>query len=502
MDRTTLQYRGYTSPAGKRRIDDVLLLMGHLQNALIQHRYAANSTHRRRWSLNLQNAHLTDLHRNNAEYNSCARRLLEGTARRVNKSFSNFFNDPQNVGRPQTKSPYQNHTLEISEPASQHLKPGKHGWTTIHIKGLPTIRFRTDRRLPTENQPKVIRITKTPKRLVVSLVFDHEPKELPEPNDESVGIDPGKKWLLTAKSDDGSVLQVPGIDDAAHQKTMRQLRHKMQRQRDAAVNDGHARWVSQKSTHGTKRRFRWIDQPSKNYLEVVAQLRRVEQTRQDTMRGLQHRLSTQLVPVPGRFVDTGKSLPTVDSSLCGNDGQVKRVCSIRHIQVETVLVREHQTICMEDTKTRNLTRSAKGTAENPGQERGPEAQPQPGHPLPRLVRTTAEAGVQVPLVLPELRAGASPLHQPAVRQMRPQRGRQPTPTRGIQVSEMRASRQRRRQRGGKHPVPRSDDLDQGRKLAWACHRKPNGQQAQHPASGRSRAARVNSLCSTNSSEIS
>ncbi len=44
-----------------------------------------------------------------------------------------------------------------------------------------------------------------------------------------------------------------------------------------------------------------------------------------------------LVPVPDSLVDTGKSLPTVDSSLRGNDGQVKRVSGIRHIQVETVL---------------------------------------------------------------------------------------------------------------------------------------------------------------------
>ena len=47
--------------------------------------------------------------------------------------------------------------------------------------------------------------------------------------------------------------------------------------------------------------------------------------------------SDNLVPVPDSLVDTGKSLPTVDSSLRGNDGQVKRVSGIRHIQVETVL---------------------------------------------------------------------------------------------------------------------------------------------------------------------
>ena len=44
-----------------------------------------------------------------------------------------------------------------------------------------------------------------------------------------------------------------------------------------------------------------------------------------------------LVPFPDGLVDTGKSPPTPDSRASGNDGQVKRVSGIRHIQVETVL---------------------------------------------------------------------------------------------------------------------------------------------------------------------
>ena len=44
-----------------------------------------------------------------------------------------------------------------------------------------------------------------------------------------------------------------------------------------------------------------------------------------------------LVPFPDGLVDTGKSPPTPDSRASGNDGHVKRVSGIRHIQVETVL---------------------------------------------------------------------------------------------------------------------------------------------------------------------
>ena len=52
----------------------------------------------------------------------------------------------------------------------------------------------------------------------------------------------------------------------------------------------------------------------------------------------------ELVPFPDGLVDTGKSPPTPDSRASGNDGQVKRVFGIRHIQMETVLVLQRRVI--------------------------------------------------------------------------------------------------------------------------------------------------------------
>ena len=121
MTTMTLQYKAQTSKAGYRRVNDALLLMGHLQNTLIRHRQAATSTHRHRFNRSLQAKHITDLHRNDSEFHPYARRLLEGTATRVNKSFSAFFKNPD-IGRPATKSPYHNQTLEISHPSSPHIK--------------------------------------------------------------------------------------------------------------------------------------------------------------------------------------------------------------------------------------------------------------------------------------------------------------------------------------------------------------------------------------------
>ena len=320
---TTLQYRATTSEAGYRHLEQALLQMGHLRNALIRHRNAARGSHRHAFTFKLQNAHLTDLHRHDPQFNPYSRRLLESVAKEVNKSYSTYFKRPE-VGRPQTASPYHNRTLEISEPANKHLKFSKKGWATVHVKGLPVIKFRTDQRLPENEQPKVIRITLKPRRLVVSLTYQLEPKTIGAPDRESVGIDPGVKQNITAVSDDGNILQIPGFNSKPHLKVKRRLLRKMKRQRDQALKDGRARFISQKTRTGkTKRRFRWNEQPSKGYLKTLAQLRKVEQKRQDSMRGYQHRISHQIV-------------------------------------------RDHQIICIEDTAIHNMTRSAKGTIEKPG----------------------------------------------------------------------------------------------------------------------------------------
>ena len=320
---TTLQYAATTSEAGYRRLEASMLQMGHLRNAMIKHRNDARGSHRHAFTFKLQNAHLTDLHRHDPQFNPYSRRLLESVAKAVNKSYSTYFKRPE-VGRPQTASPYHNRTLEISEPGTQHLKVRGDGWTEIRIKGLPVIKFRTDQRLPENEQPKVIRITLKPRRLVVCLIYQKVPKDIGAPDRESVGIDPGVKQNITAVSGDGNIFQIPGFDSKPHLKIKRRLLRKMQRQRDQALKDGRARFISQTTRTGKiKRRFRWNEQPPKSYLKTLAQLRRVEQTRQDSMNGHQHRVSHQLV-------------------------------------------KDHKIICIEDTKTANMTRSAKGTTEKPG----------------------------------------------------------------------------------------------------------------------------------------
>ena len=323
MQTTTLKYRAATTSHGYRQLEQAMLHMGHLRNALIRHRMAASGSHKRRWSLKLQTAHLTDLRRNDPVYNGYSRRLLESTAKRVNTAFNEYFKTPER-GKPRTSSPYRFNTLELSEPAVNHLKVSKDGRKGhIHVKGLPRLSFRIDERLPRKEQPRIFRITRTPRRFNVLLVFNQEIPTVPAAN-HSVGIDPGVKFLLTALDDEGQVTQIPGLKDQQHRKVMRRLKRRMQRQRDSALKDGRARFTSQKISNGhTKQRFRWTEGPSHNYLKTLAQLRRVEQKHQDSLAGLQHRITSQLV-------------------------------------------KDHQIICIEDTRISNMVRSARGTAESPG----------------------------------------------------------------------------------------------------------------------------------------
>ena len=222
--------------------------------------------------------------------------------------------------------------------------------------------------------------------------------------------------LLTAVSDDGNILQIPDFDSRPHFKIKRRLLRKMQRQRDAALKDGRARFISQTTRTGKiKRRFRWNEQPSKGYLKTLTQLRKVEQERQDSMNGHQHRVSHQLV-------------------------------------------KDHKIICIEDTKTANMTRSAKGTTEEPGKNVKQKAG------LNRSILAQGWYGlrnkdrVQNRLVRASVcRCTGSP-HQPALLGVWVRRCRQPHQSSDLLVRELRTPCKRRHQRSRKYPVPRSPDL--------------------------------------------
>ena len=68
MTLKTLKYTAHTTKEGYRQLDKALHQFGVLYNTLITHRRNRSSTHRHVKYLNIQNSHITDLHRNDPTY--------------------------------------------------------------------------------------------------------------------------------------------------------------------------------------------------------------------------------------------------------------------------------------------------------------------------------------------------------------------------------------------------------------------------------------------------
>ena len=147
----TLKYTARTTKEGYRQLDKALLQFGVLYNALITHRRSRTSTHRHVKYLNIQNSHITDLHRNDPTYSGFARRLLASTAKRVNTAFARPHMVP-GAGYPDTKDPHRFNTLEVSEPGTNHLK-NQRGREDRHPIGQGTPNRLVQHRPPHEADP-------------------------------------------------------------------------------------------------------------------------------------------------------------------------------------------------------------------------------------------------------------------------------------------------------------------------------------------------------------
>ena len=129
---------------------------------------------------------------------------------------------------------------------------------------------------------------------------------------------------LTVSDSDGQRRHYCRPDESECDRRTRRLKRKLQRQRDAALADGRARWSSRRNRKGqVKRRFRWNGAPSRTYLKTLQQLQAVERRRSGQRRNWSHRVSAELV-------------------------------------------KRYAIICWEDTRIENMTRSAQGTVEEPG----------------------------------------------------------------------------------------------------------------------------------------
>ena len=199
----------------------------------------------------VQSKDLTWIRAENPRLNAVDRRLSVGTLDRLEFAFDNFYRRVQEgkaPGYPRFKNADRFRTVQIYSGANNYLKSydADTGRGAIKIKGLPTLRFRC-RRFPVDQQPKDIKITLKPNGKVwlsmsfefayeaVSVKRDGDPEFGRKPK-RGVGVDMGVNKRATLSCGE----RLPKRDATEHEREKRRIRRKLQRQRDAALNDGRA----------------------------------------------------------------------------------------------------------------------------------------------------------------------------------------------------------------------------------------------------------------------
>ena len=223
----TYQFSVALSRDGHRRLDERLAAHCRLYNAALQERRDAWRMCRTSITYAGQNRELTGVRQDDPEWAGEHRLLSVGTLKRVDDAFQAFFRRVkagETPGFPRFKPRSRFRTIELYSGADRFLQVNPDGSrATIRIKGLPTMRLRLHRPLP-EGQPLVIRITRTPRRVVASLVYGHtNPEPATGPPERPVGIDAGVARRITLS--DGQCVDGRSID----RRKLRRLQRRVAR---------------------------------------------------------------------------------------------------------------------------------------------------------------------------------------------------------------------------------------------------------------------------------
>ena len=184
----TYSVRGYTNPAGYRKIQRVLGMCKTLYNACLEERITAWKYHGKSINYNHQQAQFKPIRDDDPEWKDISQEIGRGVLRRCERAFNGFFNIP-GVGFPRFQSIHRYRTIELAETTPAMVKfDGVHHW--LKVKGLPNIKLSTNRLLPLSTDLKKITVTYKGRNLAINLTYSVEVELLLE-SPESVGLDMG-----------------------------------------------------------------------------------------------------------------------------------------------------------------------------------------------------------------------------------------------------------------------------------------------------------------------
>ncbi len=293
----TFVCRARITPAGHRRLGEVLALTRQLYNAALEERIEAWRRQRRSITWQDQCKSLTVLRRDPlfADFRALDLRMQRAPLRRVDRAFRAFFRRcraGEAPGFPRFKPASRWRTIDLDDVSPGMVRRrGRH--TVLAVKGLPFMRLRSSRPLPASAMLKSVRVVRKPVRTEVHLAYAL-PAAVPASAADAtpacpVGIDVGVARRLTLSTGEALARRTPD------RRRLRRLQRRIARARRG----------------------------SRGRRQAVRALGRAWQRLRDADRQALHRLAHTLC---ARF-----------------DG-----------------------FAVEDLDVRNLTRSAKGTADAPG----------------------------------------------------------------------------------------------------------------------------------------
>ena len=301
----TYQFTGHLTRAGHALLDQRLAENSEIYDGARAWRKQAWESNGERVSLRELKRRLKATRGEHQCFDDLFYRIQIGTLERLDEAFQAFFRRVKNGEKPGYPRRKRGRFRTLSwQNAWEDKKKGSQGSCNnlrldrgrgkgyIRAKGLPRIEFKVRRELP-DRQPNIIRITRTARRVVVSLVYvlDDLPKQTSRKPKSPVGIDAGVKNHITLST--GGNIQGRKID----RRRLKRLQRKVSRT-DPKL--------------GSRSRRKKVKSLSKEWQRV-----------REAERGAAHELSRKIVD-------------------------------------------RHDFIAVEDLAIPNMTRSAKGTLEEPG----------------------------------------------------------------------------------------------------------------------------------------
>ena len=352
----TYSTRGYLTRGGHARLDEAFRACARLYNAAKEHRVSAwKHSSRQPVTYFDQCSELTALRAEDPYWNSMSLGVARGVIRRLDKAFQAFYRRcgrGEKPGYPRWASGRRWKTIEVHNPTPAMVSD-KMGKLVVCVKGLPIIRIRPSRDLPDSKRLVALTITRKPTGVWVNMTYkiDDEKQK-------------GGRWDAPGESqnfshDSGTIRSdtvavAPGIGCEPNQRGIAETyatvavapgigcepNRSMSRANQRSVAVGLDLGVSKRVTlsNGETIRRRPRDDTKQVQLE-----RRIARCRRNSNN--QRKLRGQLARL--RFRES-----------IANRNECHRIT--------TALARRFSFIAVEDLKTKNMTRSAKGSVEKPG----------------------------------------------------------------------------------------------------------------------------------------